>query len=250
MSISLQMRRVGEVVVIACSGKIVGGSEADELQQVIGGLLPLEPNILLSVAQVTSLDSAGVGVLVRFLHRTRNASGDLKLCCVPPRLAEGTANHEAGRHLRRRSREDEAIAAFYTQSRPADAPTTLGRDVLCVDDSVDVLAYVCEVLREAGYRVMPCGNVSDAAVLLKASRPRVLVIGASARARLDSVRVGVSQEAGNAVAILNCRPHSEVATRWSRAVNSSPGCAILWVSRPDISRPTTFGYRCLYWRRW
>ena len=43
MSISLQMRRVGEVVVIACSGKIVGGSEADELQQVIGDLLPLEP---------------------------------------------------------------------------------------------------------------------------------------------------------------------------------------------------------------
>ena len=53
MSISLQMRRVGEVVVIACSGKIVGGSEADELQQVIGDLLPLEPNVVLSLAQVT-----------------------------------------------------------------------------------------------------------------------------------------------------------------------------------------------------
>jgi hypothetical protein len=49
---------------------------------------------------------------------------------------------------------------------------------------------------------MPCGNVSDAAVLLKAARPRVLVIGASARARLDSVRVGASHETGNAVAIL------------------------------------------------
>ena len=101
MSISLQMRRVAEVVVITCSGKIVGGSEAEELQQVIGGLLPLEPNVVLNVAQVTSLDSAGVGVLVRFLHRTRNASGDLKLCCVPPRLEEVHANHEAGRHLRR-----------------------------------------------------------------------------------------------------------------------------------------------------
>ena len=65
-----------------------------------------------------------------------------------------------------------------------------------------MLAYVCQVLREAGYRVMPCGNASDAAVLLKVSRPRVLVIGASARARLDSVLAGVSHEAGNTVAIL------------------------------------------------
>ena len=202
VSISLQMRRVGEVVVIACNGKIVGGSEADELQQVIGKLLPLEPNVVLNVAQVTSLDSAGVGVLVRFLHRTRNASGDLKLCCVPPRLAEVLRITKLAGIFDVHTREDEAIAAFYTQSRPADAATTLGRDVLCVDDSVDVLAYVCEVLREAGYRVMPCGNVSDAAVLLKASRPRVLVIGASARARLDSVRVDASHEAGNSVAIL------------------------------------------------
>jgi anti-anti-sigma factor len=172
------------------------------LQQVIGGLLPLEPNVVLNVAQVTSLDSAGVGVLVRFLHRTRNASGDLKLCCVPPRLAEVLRITRLAGIFDVRTREDEAIAASYAQSRPADAPTTLGRDVLCVDDSVDVLAFVCEVLREAGYRVMPCGNVADAAVLLKVSRPRVLVVGASARARLDSVRVGASNEAGNALAIL------------------------------------------------
>ena len=67
MSISLQMRRVGEVIVIACSGNIVGGPEADELQHVIGKLLPLEPNVVLNVAEVAFLDSAGVGVLVRSL---------------------------------------------------------------------------------------------------------------------------------------------------------------------------------------
>jgi anti-sigma B factor antagonist len=202
MSVSLQMRRAGEVVIIECAGKIVGGSEADELQRVIGDLLPLESNVLLNVAQVTSLDSAGVGALVRFLHRTRNASGDLKLCCVPPRIAEVLRITKLAGIFDVYTREDEAIAAFYTQSRAAADRTTLGRDVLCVDDSADVLAYVCEVLREAGYRVMPCGNVADVAVLLKVSRPRVLVIGASARARLDAVRVGASHEAGNAVAIL------------------------------------------------
>ncbi len=202
MSISLQVRRVGEVVIITCSGNLVGGPEAEELQQVIGDLLPLEPNVVLNVAQVTSLDSAGVGALVRFLHRTRNASGDLKLCCVPPRIAEVLRITRLAGIFDVHTREDEAITAFYAQSRPANARTPLGRDVLCVDDSVDVLAYVCEVLREAGYRAMPCGNVADAAVLLKVSRPRVIVIGASARARLDSVRMSGSYDPGNAVAIL------------------------------------------------
>jgi anti-sigma B factor antagonist len=202
MPLSLQMRRVGEVVVVTCSGKIVGGAEADELQQVIRELLPLEPNVVLNLAQVTSLDSAGVGVLVRFLHRTRNASGDLKLCCVPPRIADVLRITRLSGIFDVRSREDEAISAFYTPSTPADARTMLSRDVLCVDDSVDVLAYVCEVLRAAGYRVMPCGNVSDAAVLLKTSRPRVLVIGAGARTRLDAVRVSASHQAANDIAIL------------------------------------------------
>jgi anti-sigma B factor antagonist len=196
------MRRVGEVVVLACSGKIAGGSEANDLQQVIAGLLPLEPHVVLNVAEVTALDSAGVGLLVRCMHRTRNASGDLKLCCVPTRIAEVLRITRLAGIFDVHGGEDEAIAAFYAPSRLADARPRLGYDVLCVDDSDDVLAYVCEVLRQAGYRVMPCGNVSDAAVLLKVSRPRVIVVGAGARARLDSVRANASHQAGSAVAIL------------------------------------------------
>lgn len=200
--ISLQMRRVGEVVVIACSGKIVGGSEAEELHQAIGKLLPLEPNVVLNVAEVTSLDSFGVGVLVRLLHRTRSVFGDLKVCCVPSRIAEVLRITKLAGVFDVHSREEEAIAAFYGQSKPADARAMLGGDILCVDESPDVLAYMCAVLREAGYRVMQSGNVSDAAVVLKVSRPRVLVIGSSARARLDAARLGASLAAGKSVAII------------------------------------------------
>ena len=182
MSISLQTRHVGAVVVVTCSGKIVSGAGAEELQQVVGKLLPLEPSVVLNVAEVTSLDSFGVGVLVRLLHRTRSVFGDLKLCCVPPRIAEVLRITRLAGVFDVHSREEEAIAAFYGQVKPADARATLVGDILCVDESPDVLAYICAVLREAGYRVMQCGNVSDAAVVLKVSRPRVLVIGSSARA--------------------------------------------------------------------
>lgn len=200
MALSMQMRRVGEINAITCSGMIVGGAETDDLQRVVGGLLPLEPHVVLDVAAVTFLDSAGVGALVRLLHRTRSASGDLKLCRVPSRLAEVLRITRLAGVFDVHPHEDDAIAAFYRGSQRADARAPLGGDILCVDDSPEVLAYVCGVLREAGYRVVPCGNIADAAVLLKVSRPRVLVIGSGARARLESARPSAAADA--AIAIL------------------------------------------------
>ena len=78
----------------------------------------------------------------------------------------------------------------------------LGGDILCVDESPDVLAYICGVLREAGYRATPCGNIADATVLLKVARPRVLVIGSSARARLSPARAAALDDARRTIGIL------------------------------------------------
>ena len=202
MPVSLQRRRVGDVNVITCSGKIVGGPEADELQRAIEELLPLEPHVVLNVADVTFLDSAGIGALVRGLHRTRRAFGDLKLCRVPSRVAEVLRITKLDGAFDVHTSEEGAIAAFYGRSPSADTRAVLGGDILCVDDSPDVLAYICGVLRESGYRALPCGNTADATVLLKVSRPRVLVIGSSARARFDAARTGGSGDAGSPVAIL------------------------------------------------
>jgi anti-sigma B factor antagonist len=198
----LQRRRVGDVNVITCGGKIVGGAEADELQRVIEDLLPLEPHVVLNVAEVTFLDSAGIGALVRGLHRTRRAFGDLKLCRVPPRVAEVLRITKLGSAFDVHTDEEQAIAAFYGRSASAESRTVLSGDILCVDDSADVLAYICGVLREAGYRALPCGNIADATVLLKVSRPKVLVIGSSARTRFDPTRAGGAGDAGGSVAIL------------------------------------------------
>jgi len=181
------MRRVGEVVVIACRGTIVGGPEAEELQRVIGKLLPLEPHIVLDGTEVTFIDSAGVGVLVRLLHRTRGASGDLKLCCLPRRVAEVLRITRLDGLFDVHTTEEEAIAAFSQPSGHTDARQPLGGSILCVEDSPELLAYVCSVLRAAGYRVLPCSNLSDATVLLKVSSPRAIVVGAGGRERLESV---------------------------------------------------------------
>jgi DNA-binding NtrC family response regulator len=45
-----------------------------------------------------------------------------------------------------------------------------------------VLAYLRQVLKEAGYAALTAGNLSDALILLIATRPRAVVIGAELRA--------------------------------------------------------------------
>jgi anti-sigma B factor antagonist len=202
VALSIQIRRVGEVVVVACRGRLAGASETSDLQRAIDQLLPLEPQIVLDAAEMAFVDSAGVGLLVRLLHRARRVSGDLKLCRLAPRVAEMLRITRLTSVFDVHAREDAAIAAFYT-SQPAGTGEPRGGDILFVDDSPDLVAYVCGVLRAAGYRVLPCGNVADAAVLLKVSSPRAVIVGAGARARLETVWPG---GAAKAVALLELPP--------------------------------------------
>jgi hypothetical protein len=45
-----------------------------------------------------------------------------------------------------------------------------------------VLTYLRELLKESGYRTLTAANVPDALILLKATHPRIVVIGAELRA--------------------------------------------------------------------
>jgi hypothetical protein len=80
----------------------------------------------------------------------------------------------------------EAVGAFYQPADAGRARFSLDVDILCVHASTDVLAYLCEVLRQAGYGVTSATNAADARTLLHAMRPRVAVLGAEFRQRLAS----------------------------------------------------------------
>jgi CheY-like chemotaxis protein len=62
---------------------------------------------------------------------------------------------------------------------------------MCVEQSADVLAFVRELLKHAGYGVVTSDNLPDALILLKAMRPKVVVIGADLRA-VRNTRTGES----------------------------------------------------------
>jgi anti-sigma B factor antagonist len=176
MSLALHHRQVGEVTVVSCRGRLVAGDESAAFQQHVDRLLAMSPRLVLHLAAVDFVDSAGLGVLVRYFIRAQNAQGGLTIAAVSPRVAEVLRVTRLDGVLQPYATEADAIAAAHQPGAPHDA-SFASPQVLCVDTSPDLLAYLREVLKESGYGTLTAGNLADAAILLRAVRPAVVVIG-------------------------------------------------------------------------
>jgi hypothetical protein len=75
-------------------------------------------------------------------------------------------------------RTGKAITASY-QRRRSKQNETFHRlqTILCLDESADVLAYLRELLRHAGYGVLTNRMLHDAKILLVATKPSLIVLG-------------------------------------------------------------------------
>jgi anti-anti-sigma factor len=184
--LSLQTRRVGEITVVTCRGRIVDGAESTALHQHLNDLLPHQPYLVLNLGEVPFIDSRGLGLLVRILTRAQAAGGNLKLCAVHDHIAEVLRITRLKRILESHASEADAIFAFYQHAKSAGASYRFDTDILCVERSPDVLAYIRELLRQAGYGVLTANNLPDALTLLQAAGPKVVVIGAELRAAHDT----------------------------------------------------------------
>ena len=180
MPLSLVNRRVGEVTVVTCSGRIVAGQESESLQRYLDDLIPVSPHILLHLNGVDFIDSAGLGLLARYLTRVQNARGTLKVCALSPKIDDVLRVTRLKAVFQPDETEADSIASMHRTTRSDDGVGTA--DILCVDSSEDVLAYLRELLREAGYRAITAANLPDALILLKATGPKVIVISAELRA--------------------------------------------------------------------
>jgi len=66
--------------------------------------------------------------------------------------------------------EEGAVAAFYVPGGRVEVPAATGRSILCLDRNADVLAFVRELLRRAGYDVHTSSHVGDALLLMRVTR--------------------------------------------------------------------------------
>ena len=176
MALSFEIRRVGDVSVIRCTGRMIEGPESAALLRIVGDLLPRTRCVVLDLAGVQTIDSGGLGLLVRVVMRTRTGGGRIKLCALPPKVAEVLRITHLQAVFDVHTLEEEAIVAFHRPTKSADGSFKfVYANILCVAPSADVVSYTSEVLTQAGYDVVTAGNVLDAVTLLKMIRPRLVV---------------------------------------------------------------------------
>jgi anti-sigma B factor antagonist len=176
MAISLEHRSVGDITVVTCTGRIVEGAESVALQRLLDDLLADVPLLVLHLGAVDFLDSSGLGLLVRYVTRAQNAQGSLKFCALSPKITEVLAITHLLPIFEAYESEAGAISAFYRRSAGGGVATRLRTDVLCVDGSPDVQAYVRGLLAQAGFGVLTAGNLPDGLILLQATAPKVVIM--------------------------------------------------------------------------
>jgi anti-sigma B factor antagonist len=201
VALALESRRVGDITVVTCHGRLVSGAESKALQDQLDQLIPANPHIVLHLGGIDFVDSGGLGLLVRCLTRAKNAHGDLKVCAVSPKVAEVLRVTRLQTIFHAYNSEAEAIADAHRVARQPDF-RFLGANVLCIDQSPDLLAYVRELLKEAGYRVITAGNFPDALILFKATRPKVIVMSAELRAARGTRSAEEFQRLANTCALV------------------------------------------------
>ncbi|MBV8050163.1 MAG: STAS domain-containing protein [Acidobacteriaceae bacterium] len=80
MDLKIHLRDVGDVTIIDLSGRITLGEETDAVRKTIRDLVNKgAKKIVLNLADVSYIDSSGVGELVSSYTAVRNAGGELKL---------------------------------------------------------------------------------------------------------------------------------------------------------------------------
>jgi len=185
MSLSIDSHRAGEITVLTCSGRIVEGAESATLQKHVDALIAEGPYIILNLGGIEFIDSSGLGLLVRCLIRLESLHGLIRVCAASSRIAEAFRVTGLNTLFKVFDSEADAVAGFYdlpTGKRAAGA----GDNILCVEQSADVLAYVGQVLRQAGFVVITTTNLPDALTLLTATRPKVVVVSANLRAQRET----------------------------------------------------------------
>jgi anti-sigma B factor antagonist len=86
MSLELKSHHVGDVLVLQPSGRLTLGEASNSLHDTVRSLVQRgERKILLDLADVSYIDSSGLGELVSAYTSLRREGGDLKLACLSTR---------------------------------------------------------------------------------------------------------------------------------------------------------------------
>jgi anti-sigma B factor antagonist len=89
MQLKLGVRALSDgIVVVDCAGRLVFGEETAVLREKVKSLISQDSRIVLNLADVTYIDSGGLGTLVALYTTARNAGGSIKLARLTKRVGD------------------------------------------------------------------------------------------------------------------------------------------------------------------
>lgn len=88
MQLRMSTRYLDGIMVVDCSGRIVFGEESASLRDTVKKLLAQSPKLVISLREVSNIDSGGLGTLVSLYTSARNAGGAMKLASVSQRVGD------------------------------------------------------------------------------------------------------------------------------------------------------------------
>ena len=178
MLLAVESRYVGSVYVLRCAGRIVTGEDSKVLDEALQRGLRECNRVVLNVSEVDRVDSAGMGMLVRFMWHTRNRGGDMRLAAPSSFLSGLLEMTKLSSVFATYPDEEAAIVSFLNEGVTSATETeNTGPRVLFLDPSPDTCAFVRAFLSRHGYRILSTGLLGDAKVLLTASSVDVIVVG-------------------------------------------------------------------------
>ena len=89
MQFKMAVRTLSDgIVVVDCAGRLVFGEETAELRDKVKSLVVQDSRIVLNLADVTYIDSGGLGTLVALYTTARNAGGSIKLARLTKKVGD------------------------------------------------------------------------------------------------------------------------------------------------------------------
>ena len=113
MNFKVTQRKTRDVAVLDLSGRIVLGDETNRLEETLKALVTSgEKKILLNLAEVSYIDSAGLGALVRSQAAATAQDGRIKLLNAPAKVTTLLRITKLQEPFERFEDELEAIESF------------------------------------------------------------------------------------------------------------------------------------------
>ncbi|MGB8478975.1 MAG: STAS domain-containing protein [Acidobacteriaceae bacterium] len=179
MPLNLTTRFLENVYIIHCTGRIVLGEEVTSLEAALGQSVRECGQVVLTLDEVTRLDSIGLGLVVRYVTNLRKRGGDLRLAAPPAfvvHLLEMTMLSEV---IQAYTTEQDAVSSFSKKTPAQNAQDCRGPRILVVDSSGDLCVFIRSVLSQHGFDVKSTNLVRDAKTLLQVGDIDVILIGPS-----------------------------------------------------------------------